>query len=83
MRPTSVEVLSRVLEALDRYAEGVHELGEPAFLLDSELPESLAELYRTFDGGRLFPEELVLEPSSAVRIEDGRIRVGEVSGDDL
>lgn len=83
MRPSSDEVLGRVLDELERYPEGVHRINEPAYLLDSELPASLAEVYRAFDGGDLFHESLILSPSSAVRADGDRFLVGEVGGDEL
>lgn len=90
MRPSSDEVLGRVLDELERYPEGVHRLGDPAYILDSELPAGLADVYRCFDGGDLFHESLILVPSSSVRVAvpSGDLGVdlfwvGEVSGDEL
>ena len=83
MRPSSEQVLDRVLDELERYPEGVHRLNEPAYLLDTELPASLADVFRAFDGGDLFHESLILLPSSSARLEGDRFRVGEVGGDEL
>ena len=83
MRPKPSEVLGRVISALEGYELGVNQLGEPAFLLDSEIPASLAELYQLFDGARLFHEELVLFPSSALTRQGKRFMVGEAQGDDV
>jgi tetratricopeptide (TPR) repeat protein len=91
MRPPAEEVMGRVLDELGRYDDGVHELRDPAYLFDSELPESLAEVYRSFDGGELFHGALVLYPSASLRREDRsgsearsrRFHVGEIESDDL
>lgn len=86
-RPSHDEVLDRILEALERYPEGVHRLNDPAYLLDTEIPESLASVYRGFDGGDLFHESLTLVPSAELSIDDAgdgdRFRIGEVAGDEL
>jgi tetratricopeptide (TPR) repeat protein len=83
MRPSHDEVIERILDELERYADGVHRLNDPAYLLDTEIPEPLAEVYRGFDGGDLFHEALVLAPSSSLAVEGDRYRVGEVGGDEL
>jgi tetratricopeptide (TPR) repeat protein len=62
-----------------RYAEGVHEVGAPAKKLPSELPKDLAELYRSFDGLRLFTDSFVIVPSSEITADD-RFRIGEALG---
>ncbi len=75
--------VSAIRARLGRHPEGMHRLGEPARLLDAELPASLAAVYRELDGGELFHETLVLFPSHELRVEEGVIRVGEVDGDEL
>ncbi len=72
-----------IRSALAEYAEGVHSIPAGAYLLDSELPDVVAEVYRAFDGLELFHETLVLRPSSQVRWDEGRALVGAVEGDDL
>ncbi|MGZ3426629.1 MAG: hypothetical protein ACXVCV_08270, partial [Polyangia bacterium] len=64
-----------------RYADGVHELGDPAPAgLIAALPPSLRELYRSWNGMRLFTDSLVLEPAARV-VRDGELwRVGEAFG---
>lgn len=80
-------VPERIRAVLKHFAPGVHRLGEPAFLLDTALPDALATVYRCFDGAEIFHETIVLVPSSEVKCEtsDGeeRWRIGEISGDDL
>lgn len=63
----------RILSVLEGHAPGMHRLGEPAFLLDTGLPEPVAELYRHFDGAELFQETLILVPSARVeRVPAGK-----------
>ncbi len=73
----------RIRAQLLGHPDGMHRLGEPATVLDSELPPSLAAVYREFDGGELFHESLRLLASREVCGVGGRITVGEVDGDDL
>jgi tetratricopeptide (TPR) repeat protein len=75
--------VARLRAALDRYAEGVHRLGEPAVALDADLPPALAGVYREFDGADLFHEALILYPSAGWKRERGRMQVGEMGGDAL
>lgn len=65
---------------IGRYAEGVHELGAPAKKLPPELPPELKELYRLFDGLRLFTESFVIVPSSELAPQGGKLRLGEALG---
>jgi len=77
------ERVEHMVRALGQYLAGVHSLGAPAYLLDSELPEGLAAVYRAFDGGDLFHETVCLVPSSELEeIEDGWL-VGSVAGHSL
>ena len=80
-RPSYDEVVERILDELERYPDGVHRLNEPAYLLDSEIPESLAELYRGFDGGDIFHEAMTVYPSAQLVIDGDRFRVGQVGGE--
>jgi tetratricopeptide (TPR) repeat protein len=64
---------------LGRYADGVHEVGPAAKKLP-DVPEGLRELYRSFDGLRLFTESFVIVPAAEVRASGGRFRVGEALG---
>jgi tetratricopeptide (TPR) repeat protein len=71
---------------LGRYADGVHEVGPPATraaLENAALPPSLAELYRSFDGVRLFTDSFVLHPLAALRKRKGVIELGEALGTPL
>jgi Tfp pilus assembly protein PilF len=77
------ESVDRLREALDRYAEGVHRLGDPAAALDADLPAGLAGVYRAFDGADLFHDALTLYPSTEWTRDGDRVRVGEMGGDAL
>jgi tetratricopeptide (TPR) repeat protein len=68
----------RFRQELRRYADGVHELGDPtpASVLE-RLPPPLRELYRSWNGLRLFTDSIVVEPVEGLaRIADG-FRAGE------
>ena len=77
------ETVACLRAALDQYAEGVHRLGDPASAIDADLSPALAAVYRQFDGADLFHEGLTLHPMAAWIREGGRVRVGELGGDDL
>ncbi|HUH04974.1 MAG TPA: hypothetical protein VML75_23415, partial [Kofleriaceae bacterium] len=78
------DVVSRIVERLGRYAEGVHRLNRPAPVVDVSLPRVLVELYRGFDGGELFHETMLVRPSVEVRRgEAKRWLMGELDGDEL
>jgi Tfp pilus assembly protein PilF len=75
--------MERLLAALRAYAEGVHQLGEPAAALDADLPEGVREVWRAMDGAELFHGELVLYPQAAWTREAGKLSVGELGEDRL
>jgi tetratricopeptide (TPR) repeat protein len=75
--------LAWIAGELERYADGVHRLGEPAYMLDTALPVALAETYRNWDGFELFHESIVVKESRTLRESDDGWLVGEVDGDDL
>jgi len=77
------ESISWVTKALQGYGEGVHRLAGPAYVLDTELPVGLAEVYRSWNGLELFHESLILWPANKVRRNGDYFAVGEVNGDDL
>lgn len=84
-RPAPAEVAARLRTELGRAPAGLHDLGEPATVLDTALPDALAAVYRSFDGATLYHESLVLVPSRELSRDPatGRFRLGEVDGDDL
>lgn len=69
--------------ALQKFADGVHELGEPSAALDADLPPGVIAVYREMDGAELFHGDLVLHPRSLWRREGGRLEVGLVGEDTL
>src|SRR6478735_8077575 len=72
----------RFRQDLRRYAEGVHELGDPtgeAAL--GRLPAALRPLYQSWNGARLFADSIVLEPAERLRpAEGGGWHLGEAFG---
>src|SRR5205814_2970210 len=64
---------------LARYAEGVHQLGDPTpqAELGPAWPAALQDLYRSWNGMRLFHDSLVLYPSALVSPTDGAWQIGE------
>ncbi len=72
-----------IVERLTEYGEGIHRLGSPALMLDATLPESVAAIYREFNGAELFHESVVLLPGDALQESEGRFLVGECGGDDI
>jgi hypothetical protein len=75
--------MERLARELARWPEGVHELGAPATWLPPEWPASLAEVYRQFDGGRIFHEAIELRPAAEVVREGDRWAIGTAWGDGL
>ncbi len=72
-----------ISEQLDEYSVGIHRLGQPAMLLDSELPAAVEAVYREFNGAELFHESLFLFPSTRVSRANGMFLVAECGGDDI
>jgi tetratricopeptide (TPR) repeat protein len=70
-------------DRLSRYPDGLHRLGEPAYILDTALPGPLSAVYQELDGGELFHGSLALVPSAEIERTDDGLRIGEVDGDDL
>jgi hypothetical protein len=70
---------------LGKYADGVHDVGEPvdgARLAGRVLPAQLADFYRSWDGARLFADTIVIVPLGQLEpIGDGGggrgVRLGE------
>lgn len=77
------DVATGVRRALEKFADGVHALGEPCAALDADLPPGVIAVYREMDGGELFHGDLVLQPRSGWRREEGRLEVGALGEDAL
>ena len=72
---------------LGRYADGVHEVGAPRVELAAaerrlgrKLPPALVELYRSFDGLRLFTDSFVILGADELAREGELVRLGEALG---
>lgn len=80
-------ILDRIERALERAPAGLHDVGEPAGAVPLDWPASVAELYLTFDGLRLFHDAIELWPAAQVVGADPsagaarRWRVGTAWGD--
>ncbi len=72
-----------ISERLAEYGEGVHRLGEPALLLDSELPVAVASICREFNGAELFHEGLILFAVAAIHKQDTLFVVAVAGGDEI
>lgn len=80
----SESVVDRILAELERWAEGLHEIGHAARDLPPTLPLSAVDVYLAFDGARLFQDAIELVPAAALeRDDDGRWRIGTAWGDEL
>jgi tetratricopeptide (TPR) repeat protein len=82
-RASARDLLERAFGELARYAEGVHQLGGPAPVVNSDLPAELRAFYQRADGADLFFGSLVIVPAVAARASGGRAHIGELDGDDL
>jgi tetratricopeptide (TPR) repeat protein len=69
--------------ALDRYADGVHEVGAPSAALDADMPAGLVAVYRAMDGVDLFQGDLVLRRRAEWRRDGQRVEVGALGEDGL
>jgi hypothetical protein len=67
--------------ALRKYAEGVHELGDPvdeSTLRGRALPPGLGDFLRSWNGARLFQDTVVIAPLlQQAPTPDGGVRIGE------
>jgi tetratricopeptide (TPR) repeat protein len=75
--------MDRLVRELARWPAGLHEVGEPATWLPPEWPVSLAEVYRQFDGGRIFHEAIELRPAAEVIRDGDRWAIGTAWGEAL
>lgn len=63
---------------------GMHRLGDGAYMLDSEIPSSLAESLLAFNGAELFFESFVLNTSKEIKQDPkGRWLAGHYGGADI
>jgi hypothetical protein len=62
---------------LRKYAAGVHELGEAEPSPPPSLPEELRQLYRSWNGVRLFADTIVIVPAAEVSPAPSGWQIGE------
>lgn len=86
---TAERFVSRLREALSRFADGVHTLAEPASpaqldaaeaRLGLRLPASLREVYAFSDGLWLFDDVVRVLPLAELAARAGRLRCGQAEG---
>ena len=70
--------VDRILGALERWPDGMHDLGEPTVDVPQRWPASVVDVYLTMDGARLFGDAIVLLPAKelAPADDDGMIQLG-------
>lgn len=70
--------VDRIVAALERWPDGMHDLGEPRVDVPIDWPPAVADVYLAFDGGRLFSDSIVLAPiDEAPAWEDDRLALVE------
>ncbi len=71
-------VVDRIVATLDRWPDGMHDLGEPSIDLPHTWPPAVVDVYLTMGGARLFGEAIVLNPASELPPpdEDGLVACG-------
>lgn len=72
-----------ITKKLGEYGAGIHRLGNPAMMLDLELPEGVRAICREFDGAELFHESIRLRSAREIRKAEEGFQVGEVFGDEV
>ncbi len=72
--------VDRVLAALERWPDGMHDLGEPTIDLPQDWPPAVIDVYLAMGGARLFGDAVVLTPPAELPPpdEDGRIEFATV-----
>lgn len=71
-------VVDRIVAALERWPDGMHDLGEPTVDVPQRWPVTVIDVYLTMNGARLFGDAIVLHPASDVPAadEDGLVLFG-------
>jgi hypothetical protein len=72
--------VDHVLAALERWPDGMHDLGEPSIDLPLAWPASVVDVYLAMGGARLFGETIVLAPAAELPAadDDGLVECGTV-----
>ncbi|MEZ4404826.1 MAG: tetratricopeptide repeat protein [Kofleriaceae bacterium] len=63
--------VDRVIAALDKWPDGMHDLGEPRVDVPLDWPPPVVDVYLALDGGRLFGDSLSLVASADAPAWDG------------
>jgi len=71
--------VDRIMAALERWPDGMHDLGEPRIDVPLDWPAALADVYLAFDGGRLFSDSISLVTIADAPAWDdhGRLAIAE------
>jgi tetratricopeptide (TPR) repeat protein len=77
--------VDRVLSALERWPDGMHDLGEPTVDVPQRWPASVVDVYLTMDGARLFGDAIVLHPGKELppADDDGMVQFGTFDDEPL
>lgn len=67
--------VDRIMAALARWPDGMHDLGEPRVDVPLDWPAPVIDVYLAFDGGRLFADSLNLAPIAEAPAWDERGRL--------
>jgi hypothetical protein len=70
--------VDRILGALERWPDGMHDLGEPTADIPQRWPPTVVDVYLTMNGARLFGDAIVLHPGNELppADDDGRVLFG-------
>ncbi len=71
--------VDRIVAALERWPDGMHDLGEPRVDVPLDWPAAVSDVYLAFDGGRLFSDSvsLVAIDDAPAWDEHGRLAIAE------
>ena len=78
-------VVDRILGALERWPDGMHDLGEPTVDVPQRWPVPVIDVYLTMNGARLFGDAIVLLPAGELppADDDGLVQFGAVDDEPL
>lgn len=77
--------VDRILGALERWPDGMHDLGEPTADVPQRWPASVVDVYLTMDGARLFGDAIILHPGRQLppADDDGMIQFGALDDEPI
>ncbi|KAB2883583.1 MAG: hypothetical protein F9K40_22915 [Kofleriaceae bacterium] len=78
-------VVDRILAALERWPDGMHDLGEPTVDVPQRWPVPVIDVYLTMNGARLFGDAIVLLPAGELppADDDGLVQLGTLDDEPL